>query len=153
MIYSSGYFELRRANWGAWRRVLQRKGGGNEEEEGASFIGAEVRRIRQGLKGIEEGGKVTAGELGLRRDLRLEVRDDMWVPHGSEGERGSWYRFGMESGWAVGLFPSWAKRFPPAFFHSFFCSAIFSFLFSISLFLHNFCISKSNKVKPIAKVF
>jgi hypothetical protein len=23
-------------------------------------------------------------------DFGLEVRDDMWVPHGSEGERGSW---------------------------------------------------------------
>jgi hypothetical protein len=36
-----------------------------------------VRRIGQGLKGIEEGGKVTAGELGLRRDQREEEDDDV----------------------------------------------------------------------------
>jgi hypothetical protein len=29
-------------------------------------------------------------EMVVDVDFGLEVRDDMWVPHGSEGETGSW---------------------------------------------------------------
>jgi hypothetical protein len=44
-------------------------------------------------------------------DFGLEVRDDMWVPHGSEGERGS-YRFGVLARWATGSFSDLGRGVP-----------------------------------------
>jgi hypothetical protein len=66
-------------------------------------------------------------------DFGLEVRDDMWVPHGSERERGSWYRFGkwFSRPWAG--FLSGPKGFPEVQFHIFIFFSSFSF--SVFLFL------------------
>jgi hypothetical protein len=106
---------------------------------------------------LKRGGKLlrgnsVSGEINARR--KMMTWPDRWVPL-SAGEK---KRKGKEKGEDTGAARKWAGAwFRPRwavflFFFDLFLF-LFSFYFLFSYFLHNFCISKSNKVKPIAKVF
>jgi hypothetical protein len=70
----------------AWGHNLQQNEGGNGEEAEGVLIGVEGLRIGQGVKRIEEGEGIAARAC-LRRDLRLEERDDTRAPLVSQRER------------------------------------------------------------------
>jgi hypothetical protein len=77
----------------------------------------------------EEELRFTAGHRWWKK--RLELDDDSWVPHGSEGEKVAGYRFGGDVAGLRAASPCWAEGFPEAQFTFFF---LFFFSFSVFLF-------------------
>jgi hypothetical protein len=107
---------------------------GRRGEKQRGFRGLNRRKrgklLLSGSMGFNRGRRFTAGRR--LRDFRTEVEED-WQPgptcrRGEEGSGG--YRFGR-TGWAMGLFWSWAERVPGVHFHIFFSlffSSVFLFL-------------------------